>query len=495
MRLTSIRARTLLAGVLTAAAIVVAVLVTAYVVVANGMGDEASQETSRLADRAAAEVRHAVVTALLDARRAGLSGRDEVAAAEGTFSNAIPERFGVAPGFLEGHFAFWDPDVGEPQYASDRSAIVDDPAGRARAIADSESVATHLGGHPVILNIVRTPDLGVYVVHIPFQRPDGRTWILDVVYVPAREAQAIELIRPPMLALSALAIVGTALIMLLSTNWILRLLSDLRTAADSIDADLLDVRLPDEGSNEVGDLVRSLNALIGRLQRRAEAQTRFVANASHELATPVAGIRGYVGILRSWGADEPEVREEALAAIDSESRRMARLTSQLLAVIRGEHELEFHSSRCNINAVCAKVLGGAAARYAEKDLVLVGPGTGSLILYGDPDRMEDVIAILVDNAAKYTPERGTVTVSTARRKGDVVIEVVDTGRGIPPEDLPNIFERFYRSAESRSKHTGGFGLGLAIAKEIVGGAGGLIDVTSEVGIGTTFTVRVPRGRE
>jgi signal transduction histidine kinase len=494
MRLTSFRTRILLLGVLFAAIIIIAVLVTTYLVVAKGMNDVATTETSRLAGRAASEVRHAVTTSIVDARRTGLSGKDAIAAAEVAFANSIPERFGVAQGFLEGSFAFWDPSLDEPQYVSAEDAVVDDASGRRRAVANSESVEAHLGGRPLILNLFLTPDLGSYVVHVPFQRPNGRTWVLDVIYRPLRETEAIERIRPPMLALSALAIVLTAFILRLTSNWVLRLVDELRVAADSIDAGVLSVQLPEASGNEIGDLARSVNALIERLRRRAEMQTRFVADASHELATPVAGIRGYVGILRSWGADDPEVRVEALDAIDRESRRMVRLTRQLLGLIRSEHELEYHSVHHDINAVCREVIAGAAARHADKGILFLGPPDTPLTLLADPERVEEVLSILVDNAAKYTQPGGRVVVSTCGRKGDVVVTVSDTGPGIPAEDVPFIFERFYRSDQSRSVESGGFGLGLAIAKQIVDSSGGLIDVTSAPGEGTTFTVCLPKGR-
>jgi signal transduction histidine kinase len=479
MRLTSIRTRVLLMGVVSATLVIGAVLVSTYVVVVDGMNDVATAETYRLANRATSEVRHAVTMAIVDARSSGLSGRDAVGAAEVAFSNSIPEQFGVAQGFLEGHFAFWDPAESEPQYVSDASAVVEDSAGRELAIRNAESIESHIGGRPLWMNLLLPPDLGYYVVHVPFERPDGRTWVLDVVYVPTRETASIERIRPPMLVLSALAIFVTLLVLLRITNWVLRLVDELRVAADSIDAGLLNLSLPENEDNEVGDLARSLNGLIQRLRRKAEVQTRFVADASHELATPVAGIRGYVGILRGWGADDLEVREEALEAIDRESRRMMRLTRQLLALIRSEHELEFHSVHHDINAVIRQA----------------GPGDASLILHADPERLDEVVSILVDNAAKYTQPGGRVSVRTASRRGDVVITVSDTGPGIPPEDLPNIFERFYRGDASRSSSPGGgFGLGLAIAKQIIDSAGGLIDVESTLGDGTTFAVRVPRGR-
>jgi HAMP domain-containing protein len=326
MRLTSIRTRVLFLGVVSATLVVGAVLVSTYVVVVDGMSDVATAETYRLANRATSEVRHAVTMAIVDARRSGLTGREAVGAAEVAFSNSIPEQFGVGQGFLEGHFAFWDPAQPEPQYVSDEAAFVDDAAGRVLAVRNSESIESHIGGRPLWMNLLLPPDLGYYVVHVPFERPDGRTWVLDVVYVPSRETASIERIRPPMLVLSALAVFVTVLVLLRVTNWVLRLVDELRVAADSVDAGLLNLSLPEKENNEVGDLARSLNGLIRRLRRKAEAQTRFVADASHELATPVAGIRGYVSILRGWGADDPEVREEALEAIDRESRRMMRLT-------------------------------------------------------------------------------------------------------------------------------------------------------------------------
>jgi signal transduction histidine kinase len=150
--------------------------------------------------------------------------------------------------------------------------------------------------------------------------------------------------------------------------------------------------------------------------------------------------------------------------------------------------------RRDVNAVCREVIAGAATRHIEKGILFVGPPETALTLLADPERVEEVVSILVDNAAKYTQPGGRVTVSTCGRRGDVVITVADTGCGIPADDLPFIFERFYRSDQSRSVESGGFGLGLAIAKQIVDSSGGLIDVTSTLGEGTVFTVRLPRGR-
>jgi signal transduction histidine kinase len=276
--------------------------------------------------------------------------------------------------------------------------------------------------------------------------------------------------------------------------WVLNLVDNLRQAADSIDAGRLDERLPDSGRNEIGALARSINSLIERLQRRSEAQSRFVADASHELATPVAGIRGYTSILREWGAEDPMVRDEAIDAIDRESRRMARLTGDLLNLLHADQALKLKSERLDVNAVVRDRLAATASRWIDKGIEFIGPDEGQLMMVGDADRVEDVVSILLDNAAKYTGPGGRVTVTTGRRREAVVIEVIDTGQGIPDEDLPRLFDRFFRSEASRAAGEGGFGLGLAIARTIVENMGGDISVRSRVGAGTTFTVELPRGR-
>jgi signal transduction histidine kinase len=201
-----------------------------------------------------------------------------------------------------------------------------------------------------------------------------------------------------------------------------------------------------------------------------------------------------VNILRDWGAEDPEMRAEALEAIDRESRRMARLTGDLLSMIRSEVTLELKSERFDINAAAREVLAGAATRYMNNQLEFVGPEEGSLWLEGDLEHTEEVLSILIDNACKYTPSGGRVQVTTRRQRDRIIVDVTDTGVGISEKDLPNVFERFYRSDTSRTKDVEGFGLGLPIAKYITLMSGGTLWVKSVVGSGTTFTVSLPRKR-
>lgn len=364
---------------------------------------------------------------------------------------------------------------------------------RRTALTEGHPVTSAIERGSLLSGLVRSAVLDVNVYAVPIMLPGQEPGLLEVTYYPLREAEVIDSMRPPMVSLALSAMVIMIIMMQTSMGWVLRLVNDLRRAADSVDAGRLDVRLPETGEHEIGELAASINRLIDRLQRRAEIQTRFVADASHELATPVAGIRGYTNILRAWGGDDPEMRAEALEAIDRESRRMARLCADLLSLIRTDAVGDVRRIRFDVNAVAREVLAACATRYHGKGLKIKGPEEGQLYVLGDPDRFEDVLSVLVDNAFKYTPPGHSVGLTTRLSRGSVIIEVHDTGIGIPEADLPTVFERFYRSDESRSQETGGFGLGLSIAKSTVEAMEGTISVQSAPGAGSLFTVRVPRG--
>jgi signal transduction histidine kinase len=392
-------------------------------------------------------------------------------------------------------FAVYGPD-GTLVWATSEDAVHAGQAeNRARALEGGRPTRSLMpGGDGLVSGLVTDAELAVSVVHSPLELPGGETGVLDVSYVPDSEETVIDAIRLPMTILAVSAMLIMVVLMQTSMVWVLNLVDDLRKAADSIDAGRLEERLPESGDNEIGDLARSLNNLIERLQRRSEAQGRFVADASHELATPVAGIRGYTSILRAWGAEDPVVLDEAIDAIDRESGRMARLTSELLNLLHADQGLRLKTEKFDVNAVARERLAVTASRYLDKDIEFEGPEDESLYMLGDANRLEDVMAILLDNAGKYTPAGGAVAVRTHRQRDEIVIEVSDTGKGIPSDDLPRLFDRFFRSESARAEGESGFGLGLAIAKSIVDSMGGTIAADSVVGEGTVFTIVVPRGR-
>lgn len=488
----SIRARVLYLATVFAALLVGSVTLVTYFVVTQSVAASAQATSERLAsfgEGAASRAGHQQQRPGFDAQ---YDQRSEL--------DALSESLEPVAAVVDGaEAALWLPaEAGDGFTLVWSTASKERPRAAAdaqRALAAKETVTTRLGGGGLVAGFFARADLGLHVAYIPVTLPDGDEALIEIVYDPVREEGVLDAARAPMIAVGILATLLAILMMQIVMGWVLSLVDEVRRAAESIDAGQLDVRLPEEGEHEISELAKSLNALIDRLKKRADAQTRFVADASHELATPVAGIRGYVNILRAWGAEDPEMREEAIAAIDRESRRMAKLCSDLLAMIRSEEILEFKHVRYDINAVAREVLANAATRYMDKNLEFFGPDEGPLTLWGDPDRIEEALSILVDNACKYTPAGGRVHVSTRRHKDRIVVEVSDTGIGIPEEDLPNIFERFYRSDASRSKETGGFGLGLSIAKHIVDASGGMIWARSKLGSGTTFIISLPRDKQ
>ena len=175
---------------------------------------------------------------------------------------------------------------------------------------------------------------------------------------------------------------------------------------------------------------------------------------------------------------------------------MARLTGDLLNLLHADQGLVLKTEKFDVNVLVRDRLAATASRWIDKDIDFVGPEEEEpLVMSGDPDRLEDVISILLDNAAKYTPAGGQVVASTRRRRDMIELEVADTGQGIPPDDLPRIFDRFFRSEASRAAGEGGFrsrAWRSARASSTAWAARSSVD--SEVGEGTTFTVRVPRGR-
>jgi len=483
----------MLASVLFAFIVVGGIAITTYVIVSDGMQAVAYDTTARVGRTGSTLVREAASEAELKAATEGFDDEARTRAAFETLVERLPELLGG--GALAGaQFVLYDENldlVWSSEGASANAAFADE---RRLALETGQVVRSAGERGSLFAGLFGDAELAGTVVHAPVSLPGGRAGVLDVDYEPLTEEQVIDAVRVPMGVLAVSAMIIMVVLMQSSMAWVLNLVDDLRKAADSIDAGRLDERLPETGDNEIGDLARSLNRLLERLQRRSEAQTRFVADASHELATPVAGIRGYTNILRAWGAEDPKVRDEAIDAIDRESRRMARLTSDLLNLLHADQGLRLKAEKFDLNALVRERLATTASRYLDKDIEFVGPERESLTMVGDPDRAEDVLSILLDNAAKYTPEGGRVAVATDRHREEVLIEVSDTGRGIPSEEVPRVFDRFFRSEAARAGGEAGFGLGLAIAKGIVEQMGGRIEARSVLGEGTTFSIRVPRGR-
>ncbi|TMV51325.1 cell wall metabolism sensor histidine kinase WalK [Paenibacillus mesophilus] len=223
----------------------------------------------------------------------------------------------------------------------------------------------------------------------------------------------------------------------------------------------------------------------------------FVANVSHELRTPLSMLQGYSEALLDDIAATPEERRELAQVIHDESLRMGRLVKDLLDLARMEAgHMELNFREFDMEPLIQRVHRKFSALCKERGIVLklTFPGTGITLRHADEDRLEQVLTNLLDNAARHTPEGAWIEIRVQAEEQDqsVLIEIVDRGRGIPREDLPYIFERFYKADKARTRgSSGGTGLGLAIVKNIVDAHQGTIHAESELGAGTTFYIKIP----
>jgi two-component system phosphate regulon sensor histidine kinase PhoR len=235
-------------------------------------------------------------------------------------------------------------------------------------------------------------------------------------------------------------------------------------------------------------VVRDVSAL-----RRAERLRRdLTANVSHELRTPLTSIKGFTETLLAGALSDEETSRRFLTIIDAEATRLMTLVDDLMALSRLESRAVPMALRpVRLDALLAEAAGTLRPQAAQHGVALRMPSVPETTVTGDADRLIQVFSNLIDNAIKFTPEGGWVEVSLRDDGTDAVASVSDSGLGIPPDDLPRVFDRFYRVERSRSREAGGTGLGLAIAKHIVESHGGRITVTSRPGHGSTFTVALP----
>ncbi len=269
-----------------------------------------------------------------------------------------------------------------------------------------------------------------------------------------------------------------------------------QTALQITRADDLSRRIPLLGPprGEVGNLIQAFNESLERLEGVFQTQRRFLADVSHELRTPLTAIRGNVDLIRQMGSAD----DELLEVITSEVDRLTRLVRDLLLLAQAETgKLPLARESIELDTIMLEVF--QQARVLARDGVVLRIGReDQACVEGDRDRLKQVLLNLVANALEHTPSPGEVTLDLTCDQNWAVWRVTDSGPGIPEEDLPNIFDRFYRRDPSRKrKPGGGAGLGLSIAYWITRSHGGDIEVESIVGKGSTFIVRLPlsNGRE
>lgn len=245
------------------------------------------------------------------------------------------------------------------------------------------------------------------------------------------------------------------------------------------------------GDSELHGLEEAINNLLERMRDSYRQQARFVSDASHELRTPISVIQGYANMLDRWGKEDESVLNESIAAIKSEAENMKNLVEQLLFLARGingKTEINFNELLLNdlINEVFEE------SKMIDEKHIYRYITSENIIIYGDISLLKQAARILIENAAKYTEENEIITLRIGvNEKGEPYFSVQDNGIGMSEEDIPHIFERFFRADTARVRKNGGTGLGLSIAKWIIDGHKGYFSVLSRKNIGTRITVFLP----
>jgi signal transduction histidine kinase len=284
---------------------------------------------------------------------------------------------------------------------------------------------------------------------------------------------------------------------LLLSRALTRPIRQLTLAADEVARGDLERQVPVRSADEIGRLGQAFNRMISQLRATERMRTDFVSNVSHELRTPLTAVKGLVETLRDGAVDDRQVRDRFLATIEDETDRLIRLVNDLLVLSKADSQaLKLKQEPLDVRDLVERSVHKLAPQVEEKGiLVEVSVSEEPQWVLADADRIEQVLVNLLDNAIKYSPGGGRITVAIdegGATPGLVSITVRDEGVGIPAEDLPRVFERFYRVDRARSRDGGGSGLGLSIAKAIVEAHGGEITLRSEEGQGTTVHFTLPR---
>jgi two-component system, OmpR family, sensor kinase len=336
------------------------------------------------------------------------------------------------------------------------------------------------------IQTVRTGDqTQVRIMVSPLHLAD-QTLVLEVAKSLEPVDNALSQFRFALIAAGSVALLLTVILGAILVRRTLKPVENITRTARSIEeSSNLKRRVDYKGPpDEIGQLATTFDHMIDHLDKTFESQKNFIADASHELRTPLTVIKGNLDLLKRNMSVEG--RQESLTAIESESGRLNKIASDLLLLAEVEAGSEARQGNVSLRSLINEELKRVQLR-AQK-LNIASGRLDDISIKGDQYRLSQMLGNLIDNAIKYTPDGGDILISLFRDKDWARLEVTDSGIGIAPENLPHLFDRFYRVDKARSRDRGGTGLGLAIVKTIVEHHGGKVTVISEPGKGSTFTV-------
>lgn len=357
---------------------------------------------------------------------------------------------------------------------------------------DKENILKHQPKEMVETSedLLRYDPLGLEASATPTNYTKNDYFIEVIPYIDNYQAIAMILI----IIFSIVSFLVLIIITLLGNKVNRHMFQPIRNMTDSakkISGNNLNQRIDVANSyDELKELRETFNQMMNRIEASYRKQKQFVNDASHELRTPIAVIQGYSNLLSRWGKDDEKILLESIDAIKDESEHMKSLVNSLLFLARADkNETKLDRSTFLINDLLEELI--KENRLIDSSHIFSKSIEGNLLMNADRKLIKQALRIFIQNSIKFTPAGGKITLKAFSDENDIVIDICDTGIGIPKKDLGNIFDRFYRADESRTKNKGGTGLGLSIAKWIINAHNGRILIRSTVDVGTDIRLILP----
>ncbi|MEC0227774.1 sensor histidine kinase [Paenibacillus alba] len=329
----------------------------------------------------------------------------------------------------------------------------------------------------------------VMIVRTPILQDQDVIGTLELITVPVELQQSLLRLFSIMCIVTLIAIFFSISASFLLSKMLFLPISRIIQAMKNIEASLEIKKLPldRKSKDELFQLSETFNHLMERIEASMQKQRQFISDASHEFKTSLTIMDGYTSLMSRWGYESMDLHQEALHAVQEECARMKQVTYQLLELAKLEHEGRLIISKFDLVKLCNECI--QLLQPLTSKVIELSHDQSSILLQTDLFKLKQLIFIILDNALKYGQQHIDIYLSTT--PSSYRIKIKDDGIGIPPEELPLVFERFYRVDRSRSRQTGGSGLGLSIAQRLIIQLKGTIEISSELEAGTIVTLTLP----
>lgn len=362
-----------------------------------------------------------------------------------------------------------------------------------RILNQSSNFAPHVNimANPNRVMIVENEERHLIVKNFVISNDSRIIGYVQVAKNMNREYSFLKLLFMVLLIADAIGMITSVITGFSISQKILRPIQEITNTAKIITATDLNVKINvGEVDDELSNLAKTFNEMIERLKISFEKQNQFVSDASHELRTPLSVINGYINLIDRWGKNDKEVLQESIEAIKNEVKYMTELVERLLFLARGDSGvIKLQKEVFSLNELIKEVI--KETELLCQDRILNYNIQEQINIFADRKLIKQMLRAIVDNSIKFTQQMGIINISATKIFDKVKIVIEDNGIGIPQEEIPKIFDRFYRVDKVRSRSAGGSGLGLSIVKWIVEAHGGSISIESDVGKGTKVIVLLP----